>query len=181
MTPDASRAETARLVGSLLRDVPDFPEPGVLFKDITPLIGDGAALAAVARVMAEPYRDAGVTSVVGLEARGFIFGTAVALELGVGFVPVRKVGKLPAQTVSLDYSLEYGTATIEIHEDAVSAGERVVVVDDVLATGGTAEAAVELLEQVGAEVVAVDVVVELAALRGRERLEGREVTALLTV
>jgi adenine phosphoribosyltransferase len=181
MTIDASRAETAQLVGSLLRDVPDFPEPGVLFKDITPLIGDGAALAAVARVMAEPYRDAGLTSVVGLEARGFIFGTAVALELGVGFVPVRKAGKLPAQTVSLDYSLEYGTATIEIHEDAVLAGERVVVVDDVLATGGTAAAAVELLEQVGAEVVAVDVVVELAALRGRERLEGREVTALLTV
>ena len=181
MTIDASRAETAQLVGSLLRDVPDFPEPGVLFKDITPLIGDGAALAAVARVMAEPYRDAGLTSVVGLEARGFIFGTAVALELGVGFVPVRKAGKLPAQTVSLDYSLEYGTATIEIHEDAVLARERVVVVDDVLATGGTAAAAVELLEQVGAEVVAVDVVVELAALRGRERLEGREVTALLTV
>ena len=181
MTIDASRAETAQLVGSLLRDVPDFPEPGVLFKDITPLIGDGAALAAVARVMAEPYRDAGLTSVVGLEARGFIFGTAVALELGVGFVPVRKAGKLPAQTVSLDYSLEYGTATIEIHEDAVLAGGRVIVVDDVLATGGTAAAAVELLEQVGAEVVAVDVVVELAALRGRERLEGREVTALLTV
>lgn len=181
MTIDASRAETAQLVGSLLRDVPDFPEPGVLFKDITPLIGDGAALAAVARVMAEPYRDAGLTSVVGLEARGFIFGTAVALELGVGFVPVRKAGKLPAQTVSLDYSLEYGTATIEIHEDAVLAGGRVVVVDDVLATGGTAAAAVELLEQVGAEVVAVDVVVELAALRGRERLEAREVTALLTV
>lgn len=176
-----SRAETGRLVDSLLRDVPDFPEPGVLFKDITPLIADGAALAQVGRAMADPYREAGITAVVGLEARGFIFGTAVALELGVGFVPVRKAGKLPADTIALDYALEYGSARIEIHEDAVGPGERVLVIDDVLATGGTAAAAVDLIEQVGAEVAAVEVVVEISVLDGRSRLTGHEVGALLTV
>ena len=176
-----SRAETGRLVDSLLRDVPDFPEPGVLFKDITPLIADGAALAQVGRAMADPYREAGITAVVGLEARGFIFGTAVALELGVGFVPIRKAGKLPAATIALDYALEYGSARIEIHEDAVGPGERVLVIDDVLATGGTAAAAVDLIEQVGAEVAAVEVVVEISVLDGRSRLTGHEVGALLTV
>lgn len=176
-----SRAETGRLVDSLLRDVPDFPEPGVLFKDITPLIGDGAALAQVGRAMADPYREAGITAVVGLEARGFIFGTAVALELGVGFVPIRKAGKLPADTIALDYALEYGSARIEIHEDAVGQGQRVLVIDDVLATGGTAAAAVDLIEQVGAEVAAVEVVVEISVLDGRSRLTGHEVGALLTV
>lgn len=177
----ASREQTAELVSGLLRDIPDFPEPGVLFKDITPLVADGPALAQVCEALAAPYRDAGITTVVGLEARGFIFGTAVALALGAGFVPVRKAGKLPGATVSLDYALEYGTARIEVHEDCVTPGERVLVVDDVLATGGTAAAAAELLEQVGAEVVAIEVVVELAALAGRSRLEGREVGALLTV
>ena len=176
-----SRAETGRLVDSLLRDVPDFPEPGVLFKDITPLIADGAALAQVGRAMADPYREAGITAVVGLEARGFIFGTAVALELGVGFVPIRKAGKLPADTIALDYALEYGSARIEIHEDAVGPGQRVLVIDDVLATGGTAAAAVDLIEQVGAEVAAVEVVVEISVLDGRSRLTGHEVGALLTV
>lgn len=176
-----SRAETGRLVDSLLRDVPDFPEPGVLFKDITPLIADGAALAQVGRAMADPYREAGITAVVGLEARGFIFGTAVALELGVGFVPIRKAGKLPAATIALDYALEYGSARIEIHEDAVGPGQRVLVIDDVLATGGTAAAAVDLIEQVGAEVAAVEVVVEISVLDGRSRLAGHEVGALLTV
>ena len=176
-----SRAETGRLVDSLLRDVPDFPEPGVLFKDITPLIGDGAALAQVGRAMADPYREAGITAVVGLEARGFIFGTAVALELGVGFVPIRKAGKLPADTIALDYALEYGSARIEIHEDAVGPGQRVLVIDDVLATGGTAAAAVDLIEQVGAEVAAVEVVVEISVLDGRSRLAGREIGVLLTV
>lgn len=175
------REQTAELVGSLLRDIPDFPQPGVLFKDITPLVADGPALAQVCQALAAPYRDLAITTVVGLEARGFIFGTGVALALGAGFVPVRKAGKLPGATVSLDYALEYGTARIEVHEDCVAPGERVIVVDDVLATGGTAAAAVQLLEQVGAEVVAVEVVVELAALAGRSRLEGREVGALLTV
>lgn len=176
-----SREETGRLVASLLRDVPDFPEPGVLFKDITPLLADAQALARIGDALAEPYREAGVTKVAGLEARGFIFGTAVALSLGVGLIPVRKAGKLPARTISLDYALEYGSATIEVHADAVTPGERLLVVDDVLATGGTAAAAVELLEEVGADVVAVEVVVEIAALRGRERMEGREIGALLTV
>lgn len=176
-----SRDEVGRLVGSLLRDVPDFPEPGVVFKDIAPLIGDARALRVAGEALAEPYREAGVAKVAGLEARGFIFGTAVALELGAGLVPVRKAGKLPARTVSLDYALEYGSATIEVHADSVAPGERVLVVDDVLATGGTAAAAAQLLEQVGAEVLAIEVVVELAALAGRSRLEGREVGALLTV
>ena len=171
----------SELIESLIRDVPDFPKPGVVFKDITPLIGDGAALAQVGRAMADPYREAGITAVVGLEARGFIFGTAVALELGVGFVPIRKAGKLPAGTIALDYALEYGSARIEIHEDAVGPGQRVLVIDDVLATGGTAAAAADLLEQVGAEVAAVEVVVEISVLDGRSRLAGHEVGALLTV
>lgn len=176
-----TREETGRLVESLLRDVPDFPEPGVLFKDITPLVADPEALARVGEALAAPYLQAGVTQVAALEARGFIFGTAVALALGVGLVPVRKAGKLPAETVSLDYALEYGSATIEIHADAVAPGGRVLVVDDVLATGGTARAAAELVEQLGAEVVAIEVAVEIGVLAGRTRLEGREVGALLTV
>lgn len=167
-------------VASALRDVPDFPEPGVTFKDITPLLQDGPLLADVVAEMASHWRDQ-VDVVVGLEARGFIFGTAVALDLGVGFVPVRKAGKLPARTVSLDYQLEYGSARIEVHEDAMPAGPRVLVVDDVLATGGTAAAACALVEQLEAHVTGVAVVVELADLHGRDALVGRDVRSLLTV
>ena len=163
-----------------LRDIPDFPEPGVTFKDITPLLADAVLFADVVAEHARPWAGR-VDAVAGLEARGFIFGAAVAVHLGVGFVPVRKAGKLPADAVGVDYALEYGTARIEAHADAVPAGARVLVVDDVLATGGTAAAACRLFEQLQAEVVGVDVVIELAALGGRERLPERAVRALLTV
>lgn len=168
-----------RILASL-RDIPDFPEPGVSFKDITPLIGDAALFAEVVREHARPWAGQ-VDLIAGLEARGFIFGAAVALELGLGFVPVRKAGKLPGTTVGLDYELEYGTARIEIHEDAVADGARVLVVDDVLATGGTARAACELLERCGAVVPGVEVLVEIGVLEGRAALAGHAVRSLVTV
>ena len=163
-----------------LRDVPDFPEPGVTFKDITPFLADAELFAAVVEAHAEPWRGK-VDRVAGLEARGFIFGAAIALHLGVGFVPVRKAGKLPGETVGLDYALEYGTARIEVHADALTPGASVLVVDDVLATGGTASAACTLLETCGAQVPGVEVLVELEALDGRRALAGRAVRSLLTV
>ena len=156
----------AELVEGTLRDIPDFPAPGVLFKDITPLLADPTAFAAV---------------VAGVEARGFVIGAALAHALGVGFIPVRKAGKLPGRTASLSYDLEYGSATIEVHADDIPGGARVLLVDDVLATGGTAVAAWDLLESVGAEVTGFEVIIELAALGGRERLAGGDVHALLTV
>ena len=162
-------ASLAELVDARLRDVKDFPSPGIVFKDVTPVLADAEVFSAVVRDMAERRRGT-VDVVVGIEARGFIFGAALAHELGLGFVPVRKAGKLPGATRGLTYELEYGTATIEIHEDAFVAGARVLLVDDVLATGGTAEAACRLLEQAGAEVVAFETLVELAFLAGRERL-----------
>ena len=173
-------ASLAGLVDARLRDVKDFPTPGIVFKDVTPVLADGEVFSAVVRDMADRRRGT-VDVVVGIEARGFIFGAAVAHELGLGFVPVRKSGKLPGATHGLTYELEYGTATIEIHEDAVVAGARVLLVDDVLATGGTAEAACRLLEQAGAEVVAFETVVELAFLAGRERLARYAVHATLVV
>lgn len=163
-----------------LRDIPDFPEPGVSFKDITPVIADAQLFAEVVRAHAQPWQDK-VDAVAGLEARGFIFGAAVALHLGLGFIPVRKGGKLPGATVGVDYALEYGTARIEIHEDAVAHGTRVLVVDDVLATGGTAAAACELLESRGAVVSGVEVLVEIPILSGRRALAGRAVRSLVTV
>lgn len=167
-------------VAAALRDVPDWPQPGVAFKDITPLLRDGALLADTVAELAGPWRGE-VDAVAGLEARGFIFAAAVAVALGVGLVPVRKAGKLPSGTVGLDYDLEYGSARVEVHDDALAPGERVLVVDDVLATGGTAGAACALLERVGAHVVGVDVVVELAALDGRRALAGRALRAVVTV
>lgn len=166
-------------VADLIRDVPDHPRPGVVFKDITPLIADGPAFSAVVRHIAASHRG-GVDVVVGMEARGFIFGAPVAVELGVGFVPVRKEGKLPRTTLAGAYELEYGSAVIELHADAVRPGSRVLVVDDVLATGGTAAATLDLLERIGAEVVGVSFVMELAFLGGRARLAGRHVDALVT-
>ena len=168
------------LVSSRLRDIPDFPTAGVVFKDVTPLLADGPAFGAVVRDIAERRRGS-VDIVVGIEARGFIFGAAVAHELGIGFVPVRKAGKLPGKTSSVSYDLEYGSATIEIHEDAFVGDERVLVVDDVLATGGTAEATCELLEAAGAQVVAFEAPIELAFLHGRGRLAGRDVHTTVVV
>jgi adenine phosphoribosyltransferase len=175
-----------------IRDVPDFPSKGVLFKDIAPLLADGPALAAVVGALADRYTDqagrpAGgrytgpVEAAVGIEARGFVLAAPLAVALGVGFVPVRKAGKLPGPTLVGTYDLEYGTASIEVQTDAFRPGQRVVVLDDVLATGGTAEAACELVERAGAEVTEVVVLLELASLAGRDRLAGRSVYSLLTV
>ena len=173
----------SELVSSRLRDVPDFPRAGVVFKDITPLLGDGDAFGEVVRALAARHTHAvpAVDVVAGVEARGFIIGAALAHELGVGFVPVRKVGKLPGDTVQQTYDLEYGSATIEIHADAVTRGQRVLLVDDVLATGGTAIAAWDLLVQCGADVVELTTIVELAFLGGRAAMGERAVHALHVV
>jgi adenine phosphoribosyltransferase len=166
-----------------VRDVPDYPTPGVLFKDITPLLADGPAFAAVVEAIAAPHREPGaeVDVVVGIEARGFIFAAPVAVALGVGFVPVRKVGKLPFSTVGAAYELEYGTAEVEMHADAVRPGQRVLLVDDVLATGGTAGAAAGLVQQLGGVITRVTVLMELSFLSGRQRLNGTEVRALVSI
>ncbi|MFI6299868.1 adenine phosphoribosyltransferase [Nonomuraea sp. NPDC050790] len=162
----------------LIRDVPDYPQPGVLFKDITPLLADPAGFAAVVDEISGLFDS---DKIVGIEARGFILAAPVAYKAQAGFVPVRKKGKLPAETLEESYDLEYGSATIEVHRDAFAPGDRVLIVDDVLATGGTAAATVELVRRAGAEVVGVAVLMELAFLKGRERLPGVEVRALLTV
>lgn len=173
------------LLKSRIRDVPDYPEPGVLFKDITPLLADHDAFTQVVAALAASGRDADgavvVDKVVGIEARGFILAAPVALALGTGFVPVRKKGKLPAATYQASYQLEYGEATIEVHQDAFEPGDRVLIIDDVLATGGTVEACISLVERGGAKVVGTAVLIELSFLPGRERLEGHQLTSLLTV
>lgn len=153
----------------LIRDVPDFPRPGILFKDITPLLADASGLAQAISAMAQPWRDAGVELVAGIESRGFILGAALARELDAGFVPIRKPGKLPAKTLAADYGLEYGSDRLEIHADAFAPGRRLLLVDDVLATGGTLTAAHGLVEQLRAEVIGAAVLIELAALDGRAR------------
>ena len=173
-------AAVSAVVAAGLRDVPDFPQPGVMFKDVTPLLADPHAFAVVVAALAARHEGV-VDLVAGVEARGFVVGAALAHALGVGFVPVRKAGKLPGETVSIAYELEYGSAEIEVHADALVGGERVLLVDDVLATGGTAAAAWDLLERVGAEVVAFECVVELAFLGGRPRLGGRRVGSLHVV
>ncbi|MGH8871623.1 MAG: adenine phosphoribosyltransferase [Acidimicrobiia bacterium] len=164
---------------SLIRDIPDFPEPGVVFKDITPVLADGPAFAALVDALAEPFRDAGVTKVAGIEARGFTLATPVADRLGAGFIPIRKPGKLPYETVREDYTLEYGTDALEIHTDAARVGERVLLVDDVIATGGTAAAAIRLLRKIGADVVGFSVFIELAFLDGAQMLDGVPLHALV--
>jgi adenine phosphoribosyltransferase len=165
---------------ALVREVPDFPEPGVLFRDLSPMLADGPALAAVAGALGADL-DPAVTTVVAVEARGFLFGAALAARLGLGVVPVRKAGKLPVVADRQSYDLEYGTATLELPDGVLSAGERVVVVDDVLATGGTLGASCDLVERAGARISQVRVVLEIAALGGRGRLAGRNTGALLTV
>ncbi|GAB3411963.1 purine phosphoribosyltransferase family protein [Flindersiella endophytica] len=181
MSQALDREQVVDLLRSLVRDVPDYPKPGILFKDITPVLADPAAFEATVRVMAEPWRDAGITKVVGVEARGFILAAPLALDLRAGFVPVRKQGKLPAETYSRSYALEYGEATLEMHKDALEPGERVLIIDDVLATGGTVAATAELVESCGAEVAGVSLLMELTFLPGRERLPGRNLQILLSV
>ena len=171
--------ELTKLITTLVRDVPDYPQPGVMFKDITPLLADGAAFAAVIDALAGIYGP--VDKVAGIEARGFVLAAPVACRLGVGFVPIRKKGKLPGVTFAQEYDLEYGTATVEVLTDAFEPSERVLVIDDVLATGGTARAAAELVRQAGAEVAGLAVLLELAFLNGRAKLPGLPVSALLTV
>lgn len=165
-----------------IRDVPDFPKQGILFKDITTLLQDGEALRLALNRMLKKYldADAGIDKVLGIEARGFILGGAMAYKLGCGFVPARKPGKLPSRSIREEYSLEYGTNALEIHEDAIAPGEKVLVVDDLLATGGTALAAARLAERLGGRVVALEFLVELSFLKGRERLPGYEVNSLIT-
>lgn len=154
-----------------IRDIPDFPQPGILFRDITPLLADRDALDAAIAALAEPFSADRIDLVAAVEARGFIFGSAVARALGAGFIPMRKKGKLPAETATVYYDLEYGQDSIEVHRDAVTAGARVLMLDDLLATGGTMAAACELIEQLGADVVGVSFLIELTALNGRERLK----------
>jgi adenine phosphoribosyltransferase len=164
---------------ALIRDIPDFPLPGILFRDVTPLLRHPRGLADVVEAFAARYRGRDVDAVVGIESRGFLFGAPLAVALGVGFVPVRKPGKLPAQTLSLSYELEYGRNTLEVHRDALLPGESVVVVDDLLATGGTASAAASLVRELGAHVIELAFVVELGFLHGRERLAEDAVHSLI--
>ena len=170
-----------KVISSLIRDVPDFPKPGIVFKDITPILADPKAMALIYEALATPYLgpDVNVTRVLGIESRGFIFGTPLAHRLGVGFAPVRKPGKLPWKTVAESYALEYGEDTLELHEDAVQKGDRVVLVDDLLATGGTLAAACKLVERLGAEIVGCSVLVELGFLDGRKRLGDRPLHSLI--
>jgi len=163
----------------LIRHVPDFPKKGILFYDITTLLKDGRAFAEVMNSLADRYRDRQVDLVVGIESRGFIFGSALALQLKAGFVPVRKPKKLPAKTLRVTYDLEYGQDSLEIHEDAIQKGQRVLVVDDLLATGGTAAAVLELVRRLGGEVVGVAFLVELEFLNGRKKLPGYDVYTML--
>lgn len=160
-------------------DVPDFPKPGIVFKDITPLLSDPTAFGAVTRHFAERYADAGITQLVGIESRGFLFGAALAQEMGIGLTLVRKPGKLPRATRQASYELEYGTDTLQIHADALDEGDRVVIVDDVLATGGTAEACARLVEATGATIHEFAFLMELGFLAGREKLGERGAYAVL--
>ena len=164
---------------SKIRDIPDFPKPGIIYKDITPLVRDPAALRLTIHELVHPFFGDSLTAVVGMEARGFIFGALAAQALGVGFVPLRKPGKLPYDVQSISYDLEYGSATLEVHVDALGRHDRVLVVDDVLATGGTAAASCALIEKLGAEIAACAFVVELDFLSGRDKLPGYHVHALL--
>ena len=159
-------------IKELIREIPNFPKDGVSYKDITPLLKDSAGLSAAVQAMLAPFADAEVNLVVGIEARGFVFATPIALELGCGFVPVRKPGKLPAATLSRNYALEYGETALEIHTDAIASGQKVLVVDDVLATGGTLAATCQVLEELGAVVAGISVLAELSFLSGRDRLAG---------
>ena len=160
-----------KTVADYIRTIPDFPHKGIMFRDVTTLFADPRGFRMAIDQMLHPYAGLRIDKVVGLEARGFIMGGAIAHQLSVGFVPIRKKGKLPSKTLSQNYTLEYGEATMEIHDDAVKAGEKVLVVDDLLATGGTAEAGIKLLERLGAEIISTSFIIDLPALGGRKRLE----------
>lgn len=177
MSPDFSLNDDQ--LKRLIREVPDFPKPGILFYDITTLLKDKVGLATLVDRLSEHYLNQRIDLVLGMEARGFIFAPALAYRLNAGFVPVRKVGKLPAETVKFDYALEYGTNSLEMHKDAINRGQRVLIVDDLLATGGTAEATAKLASLLGAEIAGLAFVVELDFLKGREKLQGYDVMSLL--
>ncbi|HEY7737137.1 MAG TPA: adenine phosphoribosyltransferase [Candidatus Limnocylindrales bacterium] len=162
-----------------IREIPDFPKPGILFYDITTLLKDAKAFRQAIDLMLEPYRDERIDIVVGMESRGFIFSAPMAYQLEAGLVPVRKLGKLPAETLTVEYALEYGSNTLEIHRDAIQPGQRVLIVDDLLATGGTVKGTIELIERLKGEVVGLAFLVELDFLKGRDRLEGRRVTSVI--
>ncbi|MCA9242761.1 MAG: adenine phosphoribosyltransferase [Phycisphaerales bacterium] len=170
---------TIERLRGLIRDVPDFPKPGILFRDVTPLLADPAAFALAIELIAQPFRSVRIDRVLGVESRGFIFGTAVADHLSAGFMPVRKPGKLPRPTRRHEYELEYGTDALEVHAEDLLPGQRVLVVDDLLATGGTINASCSLAEGLGAEVVGIAVLIELTALSGRERVGDRRVHSVL--
>jgi len=175
-------SDKSKLIDELqrtIRDVHNFPKPGIVFKDVTPVLLDVELFGRTVKAMAEPYRDARITRIVSIESRGFLFGAPIALELGAGLVPIRKPGKLPAATQRIEYALEYGTDALEMHYDAVQPGDRVLIVDDVLATGGTANAAAQLVGGTGAAVAGFTFLIELDFLKGRQRLQGRRVEALL--
>jgi len=162
-----------------IRHVPDFPKTGILFYDVTTLLRDPDGFRVAIDSLANPYKDRGISLVVGIESRGFILGAAVADRLGAGFVPVRKVGKLPSKTVKVSYDLEYGSDSLEVHHDAIEPGQRVLIVDDLLATGGTARATVDLVKQLGGRVEGIAVLIELVELNGRSKLEGEKLFAVL--
>ena len=167
-------------LASFIRDIPDFPVEGILFKDITPLLQNPQAFREAIDQLAARYKDRAIDQVVAIESRGFIFGAPLAYKLGAGFIPVRKPGKLPAETISVEYTLEYGTNTLEMHKDALKPGDRVLLVDDLLATGGSARAAANLVEQLGGKVEGIAFLIELEFLHGRSKLEGYDVFSLIT-
>ena len=166
-----------KALAQAIRDVPDFPKPGIVFKDITPVLSNPELLREAIRLFADRHRGAGIDKVAGIESRGFIFAAPLALELNAGLIPIRKKGKLPHKTIEVSYELEYGEATLEVHLDALSRGERILIIDDLLATGGTAAASAALIEQLGGAVVEIDFLVDLAFLSGREKLGGYPVYA----
>ena len=170
---------SAEALRERIREIPDFPKPGILFYDITTLLKDAEAYRESIRLMLEPYRGDHLDIVIGMESRGFIFSAPMAYLLGAGLVPVRKLGKLPAETLTVEYALEYGSNTLEIHRDAIQPGQKVLIVDDLLATGGTVKGTIELIERLKGEVVGLAFLVELGFLKGRDRLEGRRVTSVV--
>jgi adenine phosphoribosyltransferase len=172
-------AEYCQILDKYIRDIPDFPKPGIIFKDITPLLANPSALALSVELLANPFRGKNIEVVVGAESRGFIFGIAVAQALSAGFVPIRKPGKLPSKTVSASYDLEYGSDKLEMHADAIRPGQRVLMVDDLLATGGTMQACCEMVKQLGGNIIGVAFLIELAFLHGRDKLKGFEVNSVL--